>query len=74
MTDEVEYMTADVEDRLLSSRRRTSRSTRNGMFVNKRVTCRHRDEIIEVERERVDYIDVSPKYGGFRRDRVHPVP
>ena len=33
----------------------------NGCLVNKRITCRHRNEIVEVDREKVDYIDVSPK-------------
>ena len=33
----------------------------NGCLLNQRITCRHRDEIIEVERERVDYIDISPR-------------
>ena len=33
----------------------------NGCLANKRITCRHRDEIIEVDRERVDFIDISPR-------------
>ena len=33
----------------------------NGCLINKRITCRHRDEIVEVDRERVDYIDISPR-------------
>ena len=33
----------------------------NGMLLNERITCRHRDEIIAVDREVIDYIDVSPK-------------
>ena len=33
----------------------------NGCLVNARITCRHRDEIVEVDRDQVDYIDVSPK-------------
>ena len=33
----------------------------NGCFVNERITCRHRNEIIEVDRQKVDYMDVSPK-------------
>ena len=33
----------------------------NGYFVNDRVTCRHREEIISVDRELIDYMDVSPK-------------
>ena len=43
------------------SRRQRSRSTRTACFVNERITCRHRDEIIAVDREVIDYIDVSPK-------------
>ena len=31
------------------------------MLLNERITCRHRDEIIAVDREVIDYIDVSPK-------------
>ena len=42
------------------SPRPPSRSTRNGRFANPRVICRHRDEIISVERELIDYVDVSP--------------
>ena len=30
-------------------------------LANARITCRHRDEIVEVDREQVDRIDVSPK-------------
>ena len=33
----------------------------NGCLVNPRITCRHRDEIVEVDRDRVDYIDISPR-------------
>ncbi len=43
------------------SRRQRSRWTRTACFANERVTCRHRDEIISVDREVIDYIDVSPK-------------
>ena len=37
------------------------RSDENGCLVNPRITCRHRDEIVEVDRDRVDYIDISPR-------------
>jgi len=33
----------------------------NGHFINDRVTCRHREDIISVDRELIDYMDVSPK-------------
>ena len=33
----------------------------NGCLINARITCRHRNEIIEVDREMIDYLDVSPR-------------
>ena len=60
VTDEVEYMTADVEDDYYVAQA-AEPLDENGWFVNQRVTCRHRDEIISVEREMIDYVDVSPK-------------
>ena len=60
VTDEVEYMTADVEDQYIVAMA-TEPLDAEGHLLNKRITCRHRDEIIEVDRERVDYMDVSPR-------------
>ena len=60
VTDEVEYMTADIEDEFMVGQA-TEPLDENGCLVNKRITCRHRNEIVEVDREKVDYIDVSPK-------------
>jgi DNA-directed RNA polymerase subunit beta len=60
VTDEIEYMTADVEDNYIIAQA-TEPVDENGVLVNKRITCRHRDEIIEVDRERVDYVDISPR-------------
>ena len=60
LTDQVEYMTADVEDEFIIAQA-TEPTDEDGVLVNKRITCRHRNEIIEVDREQVDYIDVSPK-------------
>ena len=60
VTDEVTYMTADVEDQYVMAMA-TEPLDEQGRLANKRVTCRHRDEIIEVDRERVDYMDVSPR-------------
>ena len=60
VTDEVEYMTADIEDEYMVGQA-TEPVDENGCLVNPRITCRHRNEIIEVDREQVDYIDVSPK-------------
>ena len=60
VTDEVEYMTADIEDEFMVGQA-TEPVDENGCLANKRITCRHRNEIVEVDREKVDYIDVSPK-------------
>ena len=66
-------MTADVEDDYYVAQAKEP-VDEEGHFVNQRVTCRHRDEIISVEREMIDYVDVSPRMMTLHRDRVHPVP
>ena len=60
VTKEVVYMTADVEDQYVMAMA-TEPLDEQGRLVNKRVTCRHRDEIIDVDREKVDFMDVSPR-------------
>ena len=60
VTDEVEYMTADVEDAYYIGQGNEPLDE-NGCLANTRITCRHRNEIIEVDREVIDYIDVSPR-------------
>ena len=60
VTDEVRYMTADVEDEYIIAQANEPLDE-NHCIKAPRVTCRRRSDIIEVERERVDLIDVSPK-------------
>ncbi len=60
VTDKVEYMTADVEDDYYVGQANEPLDE-NGCLANKRITCRHRNEIIEVDREMIDYVDVSPR-------------
>ena len=60
VTDEVEYMTADEEDKYIICQA-SEELDENGCLVNKRVRVRDRAEIREIEKESVDYIDVSPK-------------
>ncbi|MEG1396374.1 MAG: DNA-directed RNA polymerase subunit beta, partial [Oscillospiraceae bacterium] len=60
LTDEIEYMTADVEDEYIVCQAIEPVDKKN-CLTNERITCRHRNEIIEVDRDMVDYIDVSPK-------------
>ena len=60
VTKEVEYMTADVEDDYYVGQANEPLDEQ-GRLANARITCRHRNEIIEVDRELIDYIDVSPR-------------
>ena len=60
VTDEVVYMTADVEDEYIVAQANEPLDE-EGHFLRERVSCRWRDEILEVERSRADFMDVSPK-------------
>ena len=60
VTDEVVYMTADVEDKYVVAQANEALDA-DDCFINKRVAARDKAEIIEVEASRVDYMDVSPK-------------
>nr|WP_243200424.1 DNA-directed RNA polymerase subunit beta [Flintibacter faecis] len=60
VTDQIEYMTADVEDQFTVGQA-TEPLDENGCFVNERITCRRRNETISVDKHQVDYVDVSPK-------------
>ncbi len=60
VTDKIVYLTADEEDeyRIAPS---TEPLDENGWFVNQKLLCRYGEDIIEVERDKVDFMDVSPK-------------
>lgn len=60
VTDEVVYMTADVEDNYIIAQANEPLDEDN-KFKNNYVTARYRDQFIECERERVDFMDVSPR-------------
>ena len=60
VTDEVVYMTADVEDEYIVAQANEPLDD-EGHFLRDRVSCRYRDEIVEVEKSRADFMDVSPK-------------
>ncbi len=60
VTDEVVYMTADVEDEFIVGQANTPLDE-NNRFAVKRVTVRHKEDIAEVRPEQVDYMDVSPR-------------
>ena len=58
--EQIDYLTADMEDQYIVAQA-TEPLDENGCLANQRITCRHRDEIVEVDRERVDYIDISAR-------------
>ena len=60
VTKDVEYMTADVEDDFYVGQANEPLDE-EGRLARPRITCRHRNEIIEVDREMIDYVDVSPR-------------
>ena len=60
VTDQVDYMTADQEDQFVVAQA-SEPVDENGVLINKRVTCRHRNDTVSVNREDVDYVDVSPR-------------
>ena len=58
--DEVEYMTADMEDEYRVAQANEP-LTEDGHFVNERVIARYRDDFVEIENAYADYMDVSPR-------------
>ena len=60
VTDEVVYLTADEEDKYIVAQANEPLDEENH-FLNKRVKVRHQDEILEIEKDKVDLMDVSPK-------------
>ncbi|WP_341875728.1 DNA-directed RNA polymerase subunit beta [Defluviitalea saccharophila] len=60
VTDQVIYVTADEEENYMVAEANQP-LTENGEFVNKKVTGRHRREILEIDVNKVDLMDVSPK-------------
>ena len=60
VTDDIIYMTADEEDQYVIAQANEP-VDENRRLVNEHITVRKREEIIEVERSQVDFIDVSPR-------------
>jgi len=60
VTDITEYMTADEEDNYMVAEANEPLDE-DGYFISKRVGCRYQDQILEVDKEKIDYMDVSPK-------------
>lgn len=60
VTEEIIYLTADEEDKYVVAQANEA-LTEDGKFINKKIGARYKDEILEVEPGRVDFMDVSPK-------------
>ncbi len=60
VTGEVVYMTADVEDNYTVAQANEPLDE-DGRFINSKVKARHRDQILEIENDKIDFMDVSPK-------------
>ena len=60
VANDITYMTADEEDNYIVGQA-AEPVDENGCLINQRIIARHRDEIVEVDKELVDYIDVSPR-------------
>ena len=60
VTDTIEYMSADVEDKYIIAQA-TEPLDEEGRFVNNRIRSRYKEEILEVDKSQVDYMDISPK-------------
>ncbi|MCI8979230.1 MAG: DNA-directed RNA polymerase subunit beta, partial [Clostridia bacterium] len=60
VTDEIVYMTADMEDEFVVAQANEPLDS-EGRFLDKKVSARYRDEILEVSANRIDYMDVSPR-------------
>ena len=60
VTNHVDYLTADEEDKYIVAQANEPLDE-EGRFINERVGCRHQDLITEMPREKMDYMDVSPK-------------
>ncbi len=60
VTDIVEYMSADIEDNYIIAQASEPIDKKN-QLENERVRVRFKNEVIEVARENVQYVDVSPK-------------
>ena len=60
VSNQIEYVTADQEETFIIAQANNP-IKKDGTFANKRVTARERGEFLEMDPEKVDYMDVSPK-------------
>ena len=75
VTDEIHYLTADEEEMMVVAQANEP-LTEDGHFVNAKVASRGvtMETSALMPREKIDYMDVSPKHGSLSCDRDDPVP
>jgi DNA-directed RNA polymerase subunit beta len=60
VTNEIIYMTADIEDNYIIAQANEPLDE-EGRFLDRKVSARYRDQIVEVPGSQIDYMDVSPR-------------
>lgn len=60
VTDKIVYLTADIEDPFIVAQA-TEPLDETGKFISNKVIARYKHEILEVESNKIDFMDVSPK-------------
>ncbi|MFA4992074.1 MAG: DNA-directed RNA polymerase subunit beta, partial [Candidatus Omnitrophota bacterium] len=60
VTNRIEYLTADVEDKYIVAQA-NAKIDKEGYFLEDRVSCRHKGDFPLVQPNKIDYMDVSPK-------------
>jgi len=60
VTDEIVYMTADVEDKYIVAPAKVQ-IDENGAFVKSKAIVRDRADVVEVSTDKIDFVDVSPR-------------
>ena len=60
VTDEIVYMTADVEDKYIVAPAKVQ-IDENGVFVKSKAIVRDRADVVEVSTDKIDFVDVSPR-------------
>ena len=61
VTDKIDYLTADVEDKYIIAQANAPLDKKTGKFLQDKVLVRIREEVDTVEPKKIDYMDVSPK-------------
>ena len=73
VSDEIIYLTADEEDKYIVAQANEPFDPETREFLNNRVSCAHREDILEISSNQVQLMDVSPKQLSEYRYRIDSV-